>query len=244
MTPRFLAPSLLAVVTILSPVAARAEDVSEIFLDHKETFVRAGTKQGLEKGSEVVVVGKPNASGARAKLGTAVVMDVFPAMSRLSLDKASAAAKGDRYVVVPSSAPAVVIAEKVAEKPAEKPVPVAKAAPEKPEDLDRTPNFHKPENDGYEQAKPPEKKLKGRASSIGFGPVRRIRLQNENAFAWTKCELRLANNKHYLMDHLGAGEDDGIALPRFVQDGTERDVEINNVTVKCAEGSATFTFGL
>jgi hypothetical protein len=84
--------------------------------------------------------------------------------------------------------------------------------------------------------------LKGDASMGGFGPARRIWVQNNGSGTWSSCDLRLPNNKRYRMTApLGPGQGDGIMLMKFVQDGVEHDVDLTWLDVKCNEGSVRLT---
>ena len=87
--------------------------------------------------------------------------------------------------------------------------------------------------------------LKGHVKVLGFGPLtKKMILYNEGSTAWTQCELRLPNNKHYKLPKLDAADQERILFSRFVQDGTAYDKPIDSVTVKCAEGEAKFTFSI
>ncbi len=84
--------------------------------------------------------------------------------------------------------------------------------------------------------------LVGHAQIGGLGPVQRITIHNDGKINWTHCELRLPNNKHYLMPTLKGLDQDGIMITRFVQDGAEVDKPLDTLSVKCDQGSATFKF--
>jgi hypothetical protein len=84
--------------------------------------------------------------------------------------------------------------------------------------------------------------LKGHAAIGGLGPVQRITIYNDGNTNWNKCELRLPNNKHYMMPRLQGHDQDGIMITRFTQDGAELDKKLDTITVKCAEGTAKFPF--
>lgn len=87
------------------------------------------------------------------------------------------------------------------------------------------------------KAKAPAAGLKGRAESR----MKRIIVYNDGATDWTRCDVRLPNNKHYVVPKLPAGTSEGIMSFRFTQDGTERDVPLKWVNVKCKEGEARFS---
>jgi hypothetical protein len=80
--------------------------------------------------------------------------------------------------------------------------------------------------------------LTASAKLSGFKPVRRLTLFNNDKFDWKKCELRLTDNRRYLLPELTAHDSEAINLMRFVQDGVVYDVDVKSVTVHCAQGSA------
>ena len=84
--------------------------------------------------------------------------------------------------------------------------------------------------------------LKGHAAIGGLGPVQRITIYNDGTVNWMHCELRLPNNKHYLMPRLQGHDQEGIMITRFTQDGTEVDKPLDSIQVKCDEGTAKFKF--
>ncbi len=89
-------------------------------------------------------------------------------------------------------------------------------------------------------AGPSDVALKGRASLSGVGPVKRLVVRNSGETAWSQCELRLPDNRRYLLSSLAAGTSDGVMLVKFSQDGVHRDVELRSVSVRCAQGAARF----
>ena len=86
--------------------------------------------------------------------------------------------------------------------------------------------------------------LKGHASFIGLGPAKRITVHNDSALRWTRCELRLPNNRHFMLSQLRAGDHEAIVYPRFNQDGTELDRPLDWILVKCDEGQSRFNFSM
>ena len=83
--------------------------------------------------------------------------------------------------------------------------------------------------------------LKGSAKIIGFGPARQITLNNDGDDDWTKCELRLPTNQHYMLQRLEKGDHESIVLPKFKQDGPEYDKPLDQITVTCEQGAGTFS---
>jgi hypothetical protein len=69
-----------------------------------------------------------------------------------------------------------------------------------------------------------------------------LSLWNDDPTAWTNCRLELPGNLFYTLSHLSAGDHESIALSNFVQQGPERDVLADAVTVRCAQGSGRFVF--
>ncbi len=204
----------------------------EIFVDRGEHFLRAGTAEGLVVGARVQVVG-PAHGKKRELIGEATAMEVWPHLARLALDPGV----GDPKEVLfgafdPRARPvrAAAVARDPSPPPAEPekqpPVAAAVVPEERPEPV-------KPEP-------PPVKALRGRAYWSGLGPLKRVNLQNSDSFEWTRCEVRLPTNQRYVFDAIPAGESDGTLLRKFNQDGVERDVDIDRLTVKCVEGSASF----
>jgi hypothetical protein len=97
-----------------------------------------------------------------------------------------------------------------------------------------------------EDARPPEPKpepkaLEGSAKIIGFGPARQITVNNDGDTDWTGCELRLPTNKRYLLKFLQAHDHESVVLPKFNQDGVELDKPLDQITVKCEQGTGTFS---
>lgn len=80
-------------------------NAADIFLDKGDTFVRAGSDDGLKKGAEVKVVGAAVDGNQRPHLGAATVLEVFPKLARLSLDASAARAPAPLFVVL-AGAPA------------------------------------------------------------------------------------------------------------------------------------------
>ncbi len=99
-----------ALLVVLLAVPAFAEEF-EVFVDRGDTYVRAGSDQGLQRGVAVTVVAK----GGK-KLGSATVMETWPALARISLDEAARSDKSaSKYVSL--AAAAAKAAEPVAPPP-------------------------------------------------------------------------------------------------------------------------------
>lgn len=92
----------LTLCILIGAVPALADDGVELFVDKGETFIRAGSDAGLQRGAALPVVAK---GGKR--IGTATVLEVWPALSRVSLDEASRADKTPaKYVTLAAKAEA------------------------------------------------------------------------------------------------------------------------------------------
>ena len=86
--------------------------------------------------------------------------------------------------------------------------------------------------------------LKGHAQIGGIGPAKRISIYNDSTVGWTNCEIRLPNNKRYKFAAMKAGENDGIMIVKFAQDGIELDRPLDSVSVRCDQGSSNFRFSM
>jgi len=101
--PRFAAlgdVKVTAAPVAVGPSAVEVKKAVELFTDANKTYARAGTPEGLVVGQTLVIVSAPQPGGARTKLGTGTVMEVFPKMSRLALDAEAAAFSGERFVAI------------------------------------------------------------------------------------------------------------------------------------------------
>jgi len=198
---------------LLLPALGFAEGtVVDAFKDKSEYFVKAGTKQGLKVGSEVVILGDQiGDSGEYRTAGKATVLEVWESLSRVSLDEEAAKAKEIKHARLAKSA-----------APASRPTT----------------------NAGSGGTSAPAPGLKGHATINGIGPAKRISLTNDGKGDWSKCDVRLPDNRHYQLPALKAGDSEGISLPHFTQDGTAYDKPLDSVTVNCAEGSARFNFSM
>jgi hypothetical protein len=199
---------------LLLPALGFAEGtVVDAFKDKTEYFVKAGTKNGLKVGSEVVILGDQiGDSGEYRTAGKATVLEVWESLSRVSLDEEAAKAKEIKHArLAKVSAPAA------------RPTTSAGGTAGTP-------------------APPPA--LKGHATINGIGPAKRISLSNDSKIDWSKCDVRLPDNRRYQLATLKAGDSEGISLPHFAQDGTAYDKPLDSVSVTCTEGSARFNFSM
>jgi hypothetical protein len=206
----------VALVVMLAAASSFADEgVAEIFVDRGETYVRAGTAQGLKVGSEIAIVGPTIGGGTeRRAFGSATVLEVWEKLARVSLNAAAKAEKGEKFAQVAGAT--------AAKGPSAKPAELSKP-PDAPQ-ADATPS------------------LKGRASSSGAGKLRRITVYNDGNTLWTNCDVRLPNNKHYVVPKLAGGASEGIMFFRFEQDGVAYDKPVDSVLVKCHEGTSRFRF--
>ncbi len=203
-----------------------AEEPYEVFVDRGETYVRAGTAMGLALGAQVTIWGEQiPTTKERRRAGTATVMEVWPSLARINLDDSARAdktakkfasfegkARGNAPPPPPPAPPT---------PPAPPPAPpVVAAAPE------RLPN-------GI---------LRGHATFKGAGPWMVLTLWNDEVFDWTKCNVALPGGLVYTLNNLRAGDHDSIALSNFVQQGPQKDVPRDSVTVRCTQGASKFLF--
>jgi serine/threonine-protein kinase len=198
------------------------EKVYEVIEDQGAHLLRAGSADGVDMGIEVQMVGPAQADGRRPMYGTALVVELRgERLARLRPDKAPPAggAVFASFTPEPSKEP-----EKprtaTAQRPPKRNTPSGAKTPAEP------------------AAPPPPPPLQGRAEIGGFG--KRLTVYNRGSFPWTKCELRLPSNQRYMLDRLKAGDQEGIMLFKFKQDGVARDLPNESVTVTCAEGTGKF----
>lgn len=225
----------LVLLSLLLSQSATYVDEAELFVDKGQFYVRAGEAKGLAVGQSVEILSGPSKKAA----GSATVMEVWDSMARLSLDSKAQAAVGAKRVRFNAVAleaeerdgAGAVMAEAQPLEPALQPamVKVPNGGPKAPSELAAPPLIQIPV-------------LTGHAEFGGVGPMKRITVYNDQSSAWTKCEVRLANNKRYKLSELGANSSEGMMLFRFEQDGVETDATIDGVKVKCAEGEGNFTF--
>jgi hypothetical protein len=89
--------TLFAVLALSLPAFAGSKDTAEVFTDKGETFIRAGSRQGLVKGSKVTILGdRIGDTQERREVGSASILESWPDLARVSLDSGAAAATGER----------------------------------------------------------------------------------------------------------------------------------------------------
>ena len=203
---------------LLLPAFAFADaGVVEAFKDKGEFFVKAGTKAGLKVGSEVTILGDQiGDSGEYRTAGKATVLEVWENLARINLDEEAAKLKEVKHARVAKAAPKPAAATPAANPSAPTPPPAAPAGG----------------------------RLNGHAAINGFGPAKRITLFNDSKDNWSHCDLRLPDNRHYLMQSLKAGDSEAVSLPHFTQDGTAFDKPLDSLSVKCNEGESRFNFSM
>lgn len=202
--PRKVAPTVLV----------SAKSVAGMFQDGQEHFVRVGSKQGLEMGSVLTVVGPPVKGGKRRKLGEATVVEVWPGLARVSLDEGARTESGKHFAVVPDAPvkPEAPVEPVVAEAEAEAPAPVA------------------------ETTKP----LVGRATFSGFGMFREVTLSNTDTRTWNKCKIALSKRRSYDFGALAPGGQRGALVRQFRIDANVPFLQKGRLYIQCDEGEATF----
>lgn len=216
----------LSVLAALLAAGAGAQETKpknqfETFADKGDTFVRAGSNQGLKVGMTVTVLGpRIGDTEERRRVGSATVMEVWESLARLAFDGDALKETGPRFVKL--------------EAPQKKSTATATAssggtAPPPP------PKAEEPTGAAF---------LKGHAELAGAGPIKRIMIYNDSGSGWNNCDVRLPTNLRYKMAKLRGGDHEAIFMHNFVQDGVELDRPIDHVTVKCTEGSGRFNFAL
>ncbi len=231
MAMRSLAWAVCAVGGLLATDAV-ADEPSEIFVDRGETYVRAGSQQGLELGAAMTVWGDliPTTT-ERRRLGTAVVMEIWPSLARINLDDAARNDKTAKKFA--SFEPRKRVAVPLPSQPPPPAMPPAAAGP----------------TDGGAAAKAPAlppgtpRVIKGHATWKGAGPWMVLTLWNDEDFDWHNCSVSLPGNLVYPLKYLRARDRESIALSNFTQQGPERDVPKDSVTVRCPnQGAARYLF--
>ncbi len=209
--------ALLLGAFLLPTLALADASVVEAFKDKGEYFVKAGTRAGLKIGSEVTILGDQiGDSGEYRTAGKGTVLEVWENLARVNLDEEASKLKEVKHARVAKLAP----------KPAPSAPAGQAAAPAAPAPA------------------PAGGKLNGHAAINGFGPAKRITLFNDSKDNWTKCDLRLPDNRHYVMASLKAGDSEAVSLPHFSQDGTAFDKPLDSLSVKCNEGEGRFNFSM
>jgi hypothetical protein len=218
----------------------------EVFVDRGETYVRVGYAQGLTKGVTLDIV----AAQGGQPLGTAVVMEVWDGLARVSLDTTSTAFKGLRHArlrgasgAVPPPPSGAVAPGAVAPPPPApgagqplQPIPVPPPPP-------ATGQVPPPPAGAVAVAPPPAQQRLIHARVVvsgGLVDARRFIIYNLDNFDWHNCKIRLPDGRGYdRMDELRAGSDEGIMMFRFEPGMALRDPG-GYVAVYCAEGAGRF----
>jgi hypothetical protein len=195
--------ALVLVLAAAMPLPALAQDAAkagprlvDLFVDRGDTFIRAGSAQGIKVGDSVPILGdKIGDTEERRVIGSAAVLEVWKTIARVSLDAKAKSVEGEKFAQV-----------------------------------------------GAETKAPTS--LRGRASASGVAKLRRITVYNDSGVTWRNCDVRLPNNKRYILTQLAPRSSEGIMLFRFNQDGVERDIPTTYVDVKCSNGEARFPLAM
>jgi hypothetical protein len=190
----------------------------EIFVDQDQPFVNAGYGQGLKVGSILPVAGgNPiGKTGERRDVGSAKVVELWENLARLQLDGPATAAKGKRFVRVNGTDGAALDPVPPPPLPA---TPAASAPLDSPTPPPPTPGA--------------EHSIQVHASMS----LQRLYLRNDGKVPLHKCELRLPDNRHYVVtEPLAPQDEEAVMLFRFSQDGLPMDRPLDYVLVKCVEG--------
>lgn len=197
--------ALVLVLVAAMPLPALAQDAAkdkdgpklvDLFVDRGDTFIRAGSAQGIKVGDSIPILGdKIGNTEERRVVGSAAVLEVWKTIARVNLDTGARSAEGEKFAQVGSDT-------KVSTS------------------------------------------LRGRASASGVAKLRRITVYNDSGVTWRNCDVRLPNNKRYILTQLAPRSSEGIMLFRFNQDGVERDIPSTYVDVKCSNGEARFPLAM
>ena len=207
---------LTATIALLMAASALADD-AELFLDRGETYVRAGSEQGLTRGTSVTVVAK----GGK-KIGTGTVMEVWPSLARVNLDQA---ASNDK-----TAAKYVSLGEKPAAAPSPPPAAPTGAVAAPPP----------PPPPAAEARKPAAgNALHGRATYGGAGPWTALQVFNNGSVDWHDCTVTmLPMNASYSLKGLRANDHELIGRSNFSNNEFSGDPTSARVT--CREGVGDF----
>jgi eukaryotic-like serine/threonine-protein kinase len=224
----------LALAWGLLGTAALAQTTEvELFTDKGDTFVKAGAQHGVQVGVELTILGdKIATTDERRRVGVGTVMEVWPTLCRLALDDAAKADKTAKRYVALSNGKVVTGAPVKAD---------AKPAKAEPKGDGRKPLAAPP-------APPPPPGLggpglSGHATFGGAGPWKLMRVWNDGDGSWSNCRMALMpGNRVYQMPKLRGRDVESVALSNFKWQGPEVDVDHTWLDVRCAEGSAKFTF--
>jgi hypothetical protein len=222
--------ALTLVFCLAATVGFAAGDTVEIFVDKQDFFIRAGTNRGLKVGSEVLVLGDRIADTNEYRVaGRANVLEVFETIARVNLDAAAQKVKNPKLAMLQAGARV----ERPAPQPLTPPPPPPKDPP--------NPKAWSSEKD---ELPPADGVLQGIARKTGGWIGTRIIVKNTSTIRWTRCDVRLPDNRHYRIDSLDPREEEGIMLTKFTQDGVRRDVAIDSVLMQCNEGVGKLPFAL
>ena len=200
---------------VVSLVLAQAGNV-EVFSDREQTYVRAGTAQGVQVGQSLEVVSKDGKA-----IGSAVTLEVWEALARVKLDEPAEKFTGTKRVLLGGAGQEAAISERAGEP-----------KPEAAEDAD----------DEEDDSKPvAARDLRGRASVIGIWQGKRLTVENASRTDWHHCRLRLPDQRRYELGDLAHHDSEHVMLFRFEGGNgpfSTSDKPLDSVLVKCDEGSA------
>jgi hypothetical protein len=125
------------------------------------------------------------------------------------------------------------------------------AAPATPTPATNNPPVNNPPANNQPVSNPPATgrpegapmKVSGSMSG-GFGPARRITINNESSFSWSGCRVTVNSDYFYSLGELAAGSGEGIMMVRFKDANGNvltSNAQILKAEVRCKEGSVSFT---
>src|SRR5262245_61668053 len=93
-----LVRGLALVVSLAATAQTKGPEDIELFVDRGDTYVRAGSNQGIKVGAALTIVGdRIGDTQERRVVGSASVLEVYPTIARVNLDKASQAVSGEKF---------------------------------------------------------------------------------------------------------------------------------------------------
>lgn len=197
---------------------------AEIFVDRGETFIRAGSANGLAVGAGLEVLDAKK----REPVGTAVVMEVWESLARVNLDSKSVAYAALKVARVKKGEVAAAAAQPEPAAKAPAPVPAPVVVRSTPIPVPTGPNT-----------------LDGFVTITGADRGRRVIIKNRSNRDWHNCDVRLADGRHYWIGDLDTGDDEGVMLFRFEHDGPPPTQPLfEGVAVMCREGAGKFPISL
>ncbi|MBI3186133.1 MAG: serine/threonine protein kinase [Myxococcales bacterium] len=208
-----------------------ARSVAEVFIDRGSHYLRAGAKSGLAVGDTVQVVGPSAQGGKRKLLGNATVLEVWPALARVSLDDGAREAKGKRFGAISEPASAHLAAPSppsVPSAPATTPPKEAAPASAPPAEAQKPTDAGAP------------RKLLGYVSKGGIWPLETLIITNADKGIWSDCFAILQGKKAFKLGSLAPRGRREIGLNEFSSNPTVRFVRPNTLGVTCAEGEGDF----